>query len=381
MPTPCRRSYAGITCLGNAIITFKNENAVTGGSNSPAIQVAKHVGEGEGFTLTIQGDGSLTATGGSGAAGIGSGENGSCGNITINGGQVTAKGNYGIRADAGDIILGWKNPGDFIYASSYKAGNSKNVKIADGQSFTYVNTNDLLGGTLSADQVTAIAGKTLTPVSDKITVPAYRWATYYSDQPLTLGTNHVYCLKETGEIVDNCQKRPQSLFQEEELSVDECADYLQQTVDLLHTQNPEMHIVLTVSPIRYRKYGYHGSQLSKAILLLAVDKVISLHSPLTTLHLNYFPAYEIVNDELRDYRFYQADMLHPSDQAVTYIWERLSDTYLSDEAKSFLKEWAPLKAVLNHKPFNPESEEYQALIDKTMLKVCELQKKYPNFAV
>jgi hypothetical protein len=186
---PCRRSYAGITCLGNAIITFKNENAVTGGSNSPAIQVAKHVGEGEGFTLTIQGDGSLTATGGSGAAGIGSGENGSCGNITINGGQVTAKGNYGIRADAGDIILGWKNPGDFIYASSYKAGSSKNVKIADGQSFTYVNTNDLLSGTLSADLVTAIAGKTLTPVSDKITVPAYRWATYYSDQPLTLGTN------------------------------------------------------------------------------------------------------------------------------------------------------------------------------------------------
>ena len=195
---------------------------------------------------------------------------------------------------------------------------------------------------------------------------------------LTLGTNHVYRLKETGEIVDNCQKRPQSLFQEEELSVDECADYLQQAVDLLHTQNSEMHIVLTVSPIRYRKYGYHGSQLSKATLLLAIDKLLTSHFSLLT---SYFPAYEIVNDELRDYRFYQADMLHPSDQAVTYIWERLSDTYLSDEAKSFLKEWTPLKAVLNHKPFNPESEEYQALIDKTMLKVCELQKKYPNFAV
>ena len=195
---------------------------------------------------------------------------------------------------------------------------------------------------------------------------------------LTLGTNHVYRLKETGEIVDNCQKRPQTLFQEEELSVDECADYLQQTVDLLHTQNPEMHIVLTVSPIRYRKYGYHGSQLSKATLLLAIDKLLTSHFSLLT---SYFPAYEIVNDELRDYRFYNEDMLHPSDQAVTYIWERLSDTYLSDEAKSFLKEWAPLKAVLNHKPFNPESEEYRALIDKTMLKVCELQKKYPNFAV
>ena len=188
---------------------------------------------------------------------------------------------------------------------------------------------------------------------------------------LTLGTNHVYRLKETGEIVDNCQKRPQTLFQEEALSVDECADYLQQTVDVLHQQNPEMHIVLTVSPIRYRKYGYHGSQLSKATLLLATQKVDA----------DYFPAYEIVNDELRDYRFYKEDMLHPSDQAVTYIWECFTDSYLSDEAKQFLKEWAPLKAVLNHKPFNPDSEEYQALIDKTMLKVGELQKKYPNFAL
>ena len=188
---------------------------------------------------------------------------------------------------------------------------------------------------------------------------------------LTLGTNHVYRLKETGEIVDNCQKRPQTLFQEETLSVDECADYLLQTVDVLHQQNPEMRIVLTVSPIRYRKYGYHGSQLSKATLLLATQKVDA----------DYFPAYEIVNDELRDYRFYKEDMLHPSDQAVTYIWERFTDSYLSDEAKQFLKEWAPLKAVLNHKPFNPDSEEYQALIDKTMLKVGELQKKYPNFAL
>ena len=188
---------------------------------------------------------------------------------------------------------------------------------------------------------------------------------------LTLGTNHVYRLKATGEIVDNCQKRPQALFQEETLSVDACADYLQQTVDLLRAQNPDMHVVLTVSPIRYRKYGYHGSQLSKATLLLAVEKVDA----------DYFPAYEIVNDELRDYRFYKEDMLHPSDQAVAYIWERLSAVYLSEDAKLFLKEWAPLKAVLNHKPFHPESEEYQALIDKTMLKVAALQKKYPNFAV
>ena len=189
---------------------------------------------------------------------------------------------------------------------------------------------------------------------------------------ITLGTNHVYRLKETGEIVDNCQKRPQSLFTEEELSVDECADYLQRAIDILRQHNPHVRVVLTVSPIRYRKYGYHGSQLSKATLLLAVNKVAEA---------SYFPAYEIINDELRDYRFYADDMLHPSSQAVEYIWQRFSEVYLSDEAKAFIKEWQPLKAALNHKPFNPDSQDYRIFMDKTMLKIAELQKKYPNFAL
>ena len=199
---------------------------------------------------------------------------------------------------------------------------------------------------------------------------------------LTLGTNHVYILNETGEIVDNCQKRPQSLFTEKELTVDECADYLQQAIDILHAANPDMRIVLTVSPIRYRKYGYHGSQLSKSTLLLAVDKVIKMfHVSCFMFIVSYFPAYEIINDELRDYRFYADDMLHPSSQAVEYIWQRFSEVYLSPEAKAFLKEWQPLKAALNHKPFNPDSDEYRIFMDKTMLKISELQKKYPNFAV
>ena len=218
----------------------------------------------------------------------------------------------------------------------------------------------------------------------------------------TLGTNHIYRLKETGEIVDNCQKRPQSLFTEEELTVDECANYLQKAIDILRAANPDIHVVLTVSPIRYRKYGYHGSQLSKSTLLLAVDKVIEMFrsalplgsaknvscfapAPLACkarmFHVTYFPAYEIINDELRDYRLYAEDMLHPSSQAVEYIWQRLSEVYLSDAAKQFIKEWQPLKAALNHKPFNPESQEYRIFMDKTMLKIAELQKKYPNFAL
>lgn len=194
---------------------------------------------------------------------------------------------------------------------------------------------------------------------------------------LTLGTNHIYRLNSTGEIVDNCQKRPQSLFTEEELSIDECADYLMQAVTLLREKNPEMHIILTVSPIRYRKYGYHGSQLSKATLLLAVHEVCATMPNGVT----YFPAYEILNDELRDYRFYKSDMLHPSDQAVEYIWERLVETYFSEGARRFLDEWRPIKQALGHKPFDPQSEAYKAMMDKTMLKIAELQKKYPTFAL
>lgn len=189
---------------------------------------------------------------------------------------------------------------------------------------------------------------------------------------LTLGTNHVYREKATGEIVDNCQKRPQQLFSEEELSVDACADYLQQSIDVLRRHLPDVCIVVTVSPIRYRKYGYHESQLSKATLLLAACKVAQAI---------YFPAYEIVMDELRDYRFYQSDMLHPSHQTVDYIWERLSETYLSREALQFIKEWAPLKAVLAHRPFNPDADEYRLLMERTKSKVAALSEKYPNFAL
>lgn len=195
---------------------------------------------------------------------------------------------------------------------------------------------------------------------------------------ITLGTNHIYMLKETGEVVDNCQKRPQRLFEERVMTVDECAQWLQRSVDALTARDAETHIVFTVSPIRYRKYGYHESQLSKATLLLAVDKVLEQNKQKGTL--SYFPAYEIVNDELRDYRFYAEDMIHPSGQAVEYIWERLVDTYFSDDAKHYLEEWRPLKEALGHRPFNAESEEYRLFMQKTREKIAALSKKYPNFA-
>lgn len=189
---------------------------------------------------------------------------------------------------------------------------------------------------------------------------------------LTLGTNHVYILKETGEIVDNCRKRPARLFHEEELTVDDCAEYLQKAVDILNSRNKDVQVVVTVSPIRYAKYGYHGSQLSKATLLLAADKLVKANANCT-----YFPAYEIVNDELRDYRFYREDMLHPTDQAVEYIWQRLQETYLSNSAKDFIEKWKPLKEAIRHRPFNPDGAEYIAFANKTKENIAKLRLQYP----
>ena len=203
---------------------------------------------------------------------------------------------------------------------------------------------------------------------------------------LTLGTNHVYRLRETGEIVDNCEKRPHRLFQEEQLTIAQCADALREGAALLQQVNPDVRIILTVSPIRYAKYGFHGSQLSKATLLLAIDELItrSMSADASTRSLSslyYFPAYEIVNDELRDYRFYGADMLHPSDQAVEYIWQQMTAHLLSDEARQFLAEWQPIRQALHHQPFHPDSEEYLRFRKQTEERLAAFRKKYPHISI
>lgn len=190
----------------------------------------------------------------------------------------------------------------------------------------------------------------------------------------TLGTNHVYVERATGKIVDNCRKRPQQLFEERELTIEECTDALLKAILLLRKNNPAGRVILTVSPIRYAKYGYHESQLSKAVLLLAADRLVKELGD--TVY--YFPAYEIVNDELRDYRFYKADMLHPSSQAVDYIWERLVETCFSSEAKRFLEAWKPIREALGHRPFDPESGEYRHFLMKTKEAAKALKKKYPD---
>lgn len=238
---------------------------------------------------------------------------------------------------------------------------------------------DNIGKLFVADQFRATVnpyGVMYNPASILHTVVRYLHATPEGEEAqtavFTLGTNHVYILNATGEIVDNCQKRPQRLFTERELSIVECEEYLAEAVSLLKERRPDVHVIITVSPIRYAKYGFHGSQLSKATLLLAADRLAHRFDCCT-----YFPAYEIVCDELRDYRFYADDMLHPSSLAVEYIRERFAQTFFGEATEAFLHEWRPLKAALGHRPLHPESDAYRSFVSQTRAKIATLAECYP----
>lgn len=143
---------------------------------------------------------------------------------------------------------------------------------------------------------------------------------------ITLGTAIIYRLKENGMLVANCHKQPDDLFVRERLSAYDIVDQWQMLLMLLKSVNPKMRIIFTVSPIRHKRDGMHVNQISKGILLQAVDDLVANASDQTP-SLSYFPSYEIMLDELRDYRFYADDMIHPSNLAVQYIWSRFQDTY------------------------------------------------------
>ena len=150
--------------------------------------------------------------------------------------------------------------------------------------------------------------------------------------------------------------------------------FLSQAVDTLVMRNPDIKVIITVSPIRYAKYGFHESQLSKAVLLLSANEMEKRYAG----KVFYFPAYEIVNDELRDYRFYASDMLHPSEQAVEYIWECFSASLFGADTLQFLKEWQPIREAINHRPFNPDSDAYKEFVNNTLVKVRALKQKYTD---
>lgn len=186
---------------------------------------------------------------------------------------------------------------------------------------------------------------------------------------ISLGTSWVFRHKGTQQIVSNCHKLPASQFERQFLSVEQSILCLSEIVK----QQPDKQFIFTVSPLRHLKDGLHENQLSKAALLLAVDQVCKDFG-----NAYYFPAYEIMMDELRDYRFYREDMIHPTEQAVRYIWERFVDFAIDSSEKPAMKAAAELRQMLQHRPLFPESGTYRKFKQQSEQRIAEMKRVYPQ---
>ena len=190
---------------------------------------------------------------------------------------------------------------------------------------------------------------------------------------LTFGTAWVYDLKETGHVVANCKKQPETLFSRRRITIDEIVEKYAQFIENAVVPNHKT-ILFTVSPIRHKKDGLHENQLSKSILLLAIDSLCKAYPN----NCYYFPSYEIMLDELRDYRFYADDMLHPSQVAVQYIWECFQQTYFSPKTIEFIEQFEHLNRILHHQPLDASNTAHQQLVAQTIEQINQLKHAIQN---
>lgn len=191
---------------------------------------------------------------------------------------------------------------------------------------------------------------------------------------ITLGTAWVYRFLETNQLVANCHKVPQKQFKKELLSVDAISKSLQNTVNLIKTVNPNASIIFTVSPVRHTKDGFIENTQSKAHLITAIHNVI----PNAEVKGIYFPSYEIMMDELRDYRFYNEDMLHPNTTSINYIWEKFQEVWMCDETSKIMDQVDAVQKGMRHKPFNPNSEAHQKFLKNLEIKKTYLQAHFDH---
>ena len=189
---------------------------------------------------------------------------------------------------------------------------------------------------------------------------------------ITLGTAWVYKHKETNQIVANCHKVPQKAFQKELLSIATINDALENCINKIKAINPNAHFIFTLSPVRHIKDGFTENSLSKAHLLSSIHQIVSKYN-----NASYFPSYEIMMDELRDYRFYNEDMLHPNTTAASYIWSRFCDVWMNNETLQLKKEIDQITNGLKHKPFNPQSEAHRKFLQNLRDKQAIIASKLP----
>lgn len=190
---------------------------------------------------------------------------------------------------------------------------------------------------------------------------------------ITFGSAHAFVHKATGRVAGNCHKLPQSEFAETDIPVEAIVTRFTALINRLLALSPGLMVILTVSPIRHKAYGYHADKLSKARLLLATEEICAA----TGAH--YFPAYEIMNDELRDYRFYAADMIHPSETAADHIFDRFAHTYFSSGTRALAESCLRLSRRLAHRPMAGDcSDEYARFAQDTIGLAEELTKNHPE---
>lgn len=187
---------------------------------------------------------------------------------------------------------------------------------------------------------------------------------------ITFGTAWVYEFE--GNVVSNCHKLPASTFQRRRLTVAEIVTEYTILIHKLRTEFPKLQLIFTVSPIRHWKDGAHENNLSKSILHLAIDELKKIFP-----YVSYFPAYEIQLDELRDYRFFNSDMFHPSDLAVEYIWKRFGEVYFTAETQQILKKAEKLALQINHRSLHPASTEHILFLKQLERQKLELLKEFP----
>lgn len=190
---------------------------------------------------------------------------------------------------------------------------------------------------------------------------------------ITLGTAYVYRLKSSGEIVGNCHKLPESVFTRERLSVEQTVDCLTKIVDTISSVRPDVKIIFTVSPIRHFRDGANGNQLSKSTLLLAIAELMAKRSR----QIAYFPSYEIMIDELRDYRFYASDMIHPSDVAIDYFYRRFLESFLDAEDTKAVESCRKLWRMENHRCLTDNPEAIRRFEQQTAAYFETLKKQFP----
>jgi hypothetical protein len=188
---------------------------------------------------------------------------------------------------------------------------------------------------------------------------------------LTSGTSHYFRLKENGKVVSNCHKLPGTHFDFELMKPEEIASELEKCFTALWSINPSMKIILTVSPVRYFAFGHFENSVSKAHLFTAINTLKEMYP-----QVYYFPAYELVMDDLRDYRFYADDMLHPGQQAIDYVWEAMSHALLPICTQDLLKEIDEIISAANHRPRNPQSAAHQKFVEGILHKMQKLETQY-----